>query len=293
MKKKKRNKIFRAFLALVSVSFFLCIVDLWVSSNFLVTREFTVDLPYISGNTIRAVIISDLHDHYFGKDNKKLVNKIKRTQPDLILMDGDMLNENSDNANVPCSLVKQVRDIAPVYYALGNHEIEYTNRNKSDLIEQLEKAGAVILDKEYVDLDINGVSVRLGGMYDYAFGLDGNDSAMAAPEDVLSFLQDFQTTDRLKIMLAHRPESFVFGDASKTWDIDLVICGHVHGGQIVLPGIGGLYGSDQQWFPEYVHGLYEKDNLKIFITSGLGSNRQILPRFNNPPEIAVLNIALE
>lgn len=91
-------------------------------------------------------------------------------------------------------------------------------------------------------------------------------------------------------MLSHRPESYVFGDASKTWDIDLIICGHVHGGQVVVPFIGGLYGGDQEWFPEYDHGLYEKDNFQMFITSGLGSNEQKLPRFNNPPEIAVLNI---
>ena len=127
-------------------------------------------------------------------------------------------------------------------------------------------------------------------MYDYAFGLDGNNTALAAPEDVLTFLMDYQNTDRVKIMLSHRPESYVFGDASKTWDIDLIICGHVHGGQVVFPFIGGLYGGDQEWFPKYVHGLYKKDNFQMFITSGLGSNKQKLPRFNNPSEIAVLDI---
>ena len=160
-----------------------------------------------------------------------------------------------------------------------------------ELTEQLEESGAVVLDKEYTDLDVNGTQIRLGGMYDYAFGLNGNNDAAAAPDDTLNFLQDFQNTDRLKIMLAHRPDSFIFGDASKVWDVDLVISGHNHGGQVVLPFLGGLYGGDQGFFPEYIHGMYEKDNFQMFVTSGLGSDRQKLPRFNNPPEIAVLSIS--
>lgn len=91
-------------------------------------------------------------------------------------------------------------------------------------------------------------------------------------------------------MLSHRPDSFIFGEASKVWDVDLVISGHDHGGQVVIPFLGGLYGGDQGWFPEYVHGMYQKDNILLLVTSGLGSNRQILPRFDNPPEVAVLTI---
>ena len=100
-------------------------------------------------------------------------------------------------------------------------------------MQELEAAGAAVLDKEFVDIDVNGVQIRLGGMYDYAFGLGGNNDASAAPEDIRNFLEDFQNTDRLKIMLAHRPDSFIFGDASRVWDVDLVISGHNHGGQVV------------------------------------------------------------
>ena len=237
------------------------------------------------------ILITDLHDHEFGEDNEKLVEKIRQISPDLILMDGDMLNAESENADVPLTLIEALRDTAPIYYALGNHEIGYIENGHSELTEQLEEAGAVVLDKEYTDLDVNGTQIRLGGMYDYAFGLNGNNDAAAAPDDTLNFLQDFQNTDRLKIMLAHRPDSFIFGDASKVWDVDLVISGHNHGGQVVLPFLGGLYGGDQGFFPEYIHGMYEKDNFQMFVTSGLGSDRQKLPRFNNPPEIAVLSIS--
>lgn len=284
---KKRIAMFIIFLLFV-FSIYVC-TSLWISRNYIVIREYTIN-QFRLEKSFRAVVIADLHDYEFGENNQKLVEKIREISPDIIIMDGDMLNGHSKNADIPCRLIENLKEVAPIYYALGNHEKEYLERGHYDFLKELETAGAVILDKNYVDIEVNGVEIRLGGMYDYAFGLDGENSAMSAPKDILSFLKDFQNTDRLKIMLAHRPDSFVFGDASKVWDIDLIICGHNHGGQVVLPFVGGLYGGDQGWFPEYVHGLYEKDNFQIFVTSGLGTSGEKLPRFNNPPEIAVLTI---
>lgn len=262
--------------------------SLWISTNLLTVRQFEADFG--TGSEVRAVVISDLHDHSFGGGNHELAEKIRELEPDLILMDGDMLNAESTDARVPLKLIGQLQDTAPVYYALGNHELEYMAAGHPELEEELEAAGAVVLDKEYTDIEINGMQIRLGGMYDYAFGLNGDNDALSAPEDTLTFLQDFQDTDRIKVMLSHRPDSFIFGDASKVWDVDLVISGHNHGGQVVIPFLGGLFGGDQGWFPEYVHGMNEKDGIRIFETAGLGSDRQKLPRFNNPPEIAVLTI---
>lgn len=264
-------------------------LEIWISYNYLVVKDYLINIKS-ENQPFTAIVISDLHDHQFKDNNEQLVRKIEQTQPDIILMVGDMLNSGSEDSSVPCSLIDQAKKIAPVYYALGNHEKDCMGNGHPDLIEELESAGAIVLEKKYVDIEINGALVRLGGMYDYAFGLDGDNTALSAPEDVLVFLEDFQDTDRIKIMLSHRPDSFIFGDASEVWDIDLVISGHNHGGQVVLPFFGGLYGGDQGWFPTYVHGLYEKGNLQMFITSGLGSDRQKLPRFNNPPEVAVLVI---
>lgn len=263
--------------------------SVFVSYNYLTVNEFSVDTGKC-GEAVTAVVISDLHDHEFGADNWRLAEKIEEIQPDLILMDGDMLNEASEDALVPLELIGQLKDTAPIYYALGNHELGYMENGHPELTGELEAAGAVVLDKAYVDIEVNGNKVRIGGMYDYAFGLNGNNDASAAPSDTRSFLQEFQDTDSLKIMLAHRPDSFIFGDASKVWDVDLVVSGHNHGGQVVIPFLGGLYGGDQGWFPEYIHGMYQKDKIRMFVTSGLGTHHEKLPRFNNPPEIAVLTI---
>lgn len=237
------------------------------------------NLPYTDTVTdagFKMVVISDLHDHEFGKDNEKLIRRVKEQDPELIILDGDMLNEDSKSDEVPVRLVKGLAEIAPVYYALGNHELDYIGTAEGKKMQK--------------HPEIGGCKVRIGGMYEYAFALDGDNSAENLTGDVRDFLEEFQNTDRYKIMLCHRPDSFVFGDASDYWKIDLVISGHDHGGQVVIPFKGGLYGGDQGWFPPYVHGLYRTGRIRLFVTSGLSSEKQKLPRWNNRPEIAVLNV---
>lgn len=261
------------------------------------------NLPYTDTVTdagFKMVVISDLHDHEFGKDNEKLIRCVKEQDPEMIILDGDMLNEDSKSDRVPVRLVKGLAEIAPVYYALGNHELDYIGAAEgkkmqkhpedSGLVKDLTDAGACVLEEGYRDVEIGGCKVRIGGMYEYAFALDGDNSAENLTGDVRDFLEEFQNTDRYKIMLCHRPDSFVFGDASDYWKIDLVISGHDHGGQVVIPFKGGLYGGDQGWFPPYVHGLYRTGRIRLFVTSELSSEKQKLPRWNNRPEIAVLNV---
>lgn len=237
------------------------------------------------------LFLSDLHDHIFGTSNSDLIAEIESQSPDLILLGGDMLNSYSENSTIVCALVEQLSAIAPVYYGLGNHELEYMETHP-ELLKELEAAGAIVVEKSYIDTEINGESVRIGGFYDYAFNLASEKDEDLDPDrvEVKHFLEEFEDTDAFKIMISHRPDSFIFGDAAETWDIDLVVSGHLHGGQVVLPLLGGVYGGDQGYFPEYVHGMYEKGNINLFVTSGLGTNKKVVPRFNNRPEIAVIEI---
>ncbi|MGE9942095.1 metallophosphoesterase [Bariatricus sp. SGI.161] len=289
---KKVRRYKNIFVSIVLLLIVLILGEIWCSSHWLIVRTYEYQSDKLEqGQGLKIAVLSDLHDHEFGEGNAKLVRKVKEQEPDLILLDGDFLNEDSENADVLCDLIKQSAEIAPVYFSPGNHELAYMENGHAELTQQLEEAGAVVLDEEYKDIEINNVQIRIGGMYDYAFALDGNDEAKNAPEPVKSFLEDYQNTDRLKLMMSHRPESFCLGNASSVWDVDLVISGHIHGGQVVLPILGGLYGGDQEWFPEYVHGMYQKDDMHIFVTSGLGSYGQLLPRFHNRPEIAMIEIS--
>lgn len=295
----KKNKNHIIILLCFAVIAGILALDVWRSSNSLISRVFSCTNPKVTGK-VKLVVLSDLHDREFGEDNQNLIQMVLSQTPDLVLMDGDMLNSHSADAEIPCSLIRSLSQKVPVYYALGNHEKMYmeqhdperhdSKQRNPELVSKLEEAGAKVLDKEYEDIEIRGVKLRLGGMFDYAFALDADNTASKTPEVTRRFLEDFQNTDRMKIMMCHRPDSFIFGDAASYWDVDLVISGHNHGGQVVLPFVGGLYGGDQGWFPEYVHGMYQKENIELFVTSGLGSDGQMLPRMNNRPEVAVLTL---
>lgn len=281
------------------VIIFIIIFALWGSFQIyrsyydLTASTYSLNSEKLS-ESIRFITLADQHDHLFGAENELLKEKVLESEPDLLFLDGDMINDDSTDCDELCAFIEDMTAYMPVYFALGNHEVAYME-NYPELIDQLEDAGAIVLDEKYVDIEIKGQKLRIGGLYDYAFALDGNNTT--DPEtmdpDVYNFLTDFQDTDAYKIMLAHRPESFILGEAPTTWNIDLVVSGHAHGGQVVLPLLGPLWAPEQGYFPECVKGFHEYETLDIIVTSGLSSAGKKVPRFNNQPEIMVVDILPE
>ena len=290
----KRRHIFRKIiLAILAAIILLMAWGVFSSYHCLSVTKYEVCSEKVAGE-VKVILISDLHNHTFGRSNHRLVRRIKRLKPDLILLDGDFLNSDSSDAHVPLELIPQLVKIAPVYYSLGNQEEDFINRAEgSTLIEDLENAGAIVLDKEYIQTEVNGTSIVIGGIFEYAFGQDGygHMDKSRMPEDTRDFLESFQAEPSFKIMMAHRPDSFMFSEATDTWDIDLVVSGHLHGGHVIIPFKGGLYGGDLGWFPKYAYGEFHFSTVKtMLITRGLGSGKQKLPRFNNIPEIVLIRL---
>lgn len=291
---KKRGKWIVGILIFLIAIISLCYYEVYISYNKITENNYTIENKKISKD-INLVIISDLHDNELGEKNKELIDKINSLSPDIILVVGDVVNSDSSNSNIVTNLMKDLCKNNKVFYSLGNTDKYYIESGTSDLVKELKDVGVTVLDNEYKDIKINGNNIRIGGMYAYAFGLNGNNDVDkdTMEEGVYDFLTDFQNTDSYKIMMAHRPDSFIFGNASKIWDVDLVVSGHTHGGQVRVPFKGGLYVGDQGWFPKYDKGLFDLNKIKILITSGLGSGKQKVPRFNNPPEVVNLKISTQ
>lgn len=286
------KKLLKIMGILLMIFILFIVIEVVISYKCLTITNYKIKTGKVKEN-IRIVLISDLHDSTFGENNKRLISKIRKCKPDLILFDGDMINEESKDPHVAVDLVKRLKKTAPIYYALGNHETGYLERKTSDLYGQLKKAGAVVLEKNYEDIKVKNSAFRIGGLYEYAFAVDGEGkmSKKDMQAGVGEFLMNFEDTNAFKIMMSHRPDSFIFGQAADTWKIDLVASGHAHGGQVIIPGRGGLYGADQGWFPKYVDGIHHFKTVKnMIITRGLGSNKEKLPRFNNIPEIVVIDL---
>ncbi len=253
------------------------------------TSSYRVSLEGIFA-PLRVVLISDLHGKSFGRDNVRLISKIREQTPDAVFLVGDMIDRTADAADVQklLRLVEALCEIAPVYFAPGNHELTYMQADAS-FLTQVAEAGAVVVNDSYVDVTIAGQPLRIGGTMGHGFAFGRTEEEFkASPE--YRFLTDFEHTDIPKICLAHMPDTFIFNGAFLRWDVDLVFSGHTHGGLIRIPFVGGLYAPMQEWFPEYDKGYYRLGaHMQMIITSGLAGYR-FIPRVNNPPELVVVEL---
>ena len=231
-----------------------------------------------TSKTINLAILSDLHDSAFGGDNTRLIEKVKSCEPDVIFTVGDMVSNYNEDYSYLDTLYEDLAEIAPVYSSLGNHELSHP---ESDKIRKILKSHAVLLENEYTEVNINGNEIRLGGLSDYHPSF----------ENLNEYLKDFADTEKFTLLLSHCPEYYIWGvDEVK---IDLMLSGHTHGGQVIIPFKGGLYAPEQGYFPKYDYGVFYEENTTLVITRGLGTSRQALPRFNNPPEVLCLTLTPE
>lgn len=285
----KRQRIaYGELLVLIAAGLFLA-CGFYISNQKTDIREENYISPLID-DPLRLVLISDLHGSQNPGGETQLANQIKNKDPDLIITAGDMIGSEAETNQALLELYRQLFEICPVIAVPGNSEIASEHWNS--LQKKLETIGIMVLDQSMVDLQIKDNKIRIGGLYSYSFASDG----MATPDPratdpaIADFLTEFCSTDLLKIMVSHRPDSFIFSAKPDYWDIDLVLSGHTHGGQVKLPGLGGLWAPDQGFFPVYTDGKYQLGNLTLFITSGLGSKNTWIPRINNPREIMVIEI---
>lgn len=238
-------------------------------------------------NDVNIVMIADVHD-FHCKVKDQIVNKIEQLNPDIILCVGDIIDNKSTDNKSTIEFLESLTEITDVYFSLGNHELEYSDSKR--LIEDIKNTGVKVLDKEYQDIEVNGNMIRIGGMYDYAFSQETGDiDQETMKSDVYNFLTEMKQTPSFQLMMAHRPDSFIFGKAYK-WDFDLVVSGHYHGGQVILPYVGGLYAPELGWFPEVDYGHYKLKDMDMIVTRGISSSDETFPRFNNPPEIVSITL---
>ncbi|MCR5736910.1 MAG: metallophosphoesterase [Eubacterium sp.] len=238
---------------------------------------------------IRILQLSDLHCSEFDEKNTRLIEFVKEQSPDIILMTGDMINRDEDDISVATNLISSLTEIAPVYYGHGNHEYQWMERTGKDLRQEITDAGAVLLDNNYVDIEIKGNKLRIGGYMGYYRIPWMFERTEEEKKEEYSFFDDFENTDRYKILINHIPTQWVDWDYTQH-PVDLVFSGHYHGGQWVLPGIGAVYAPYIGFNPPNVKGVFHGKYATCILSTGLGSEHWYLPRINNPPEVVVVDL---
>lgn len=278
----------KKWLALVLIIILLA-AGLIRSKHSLSVSHYTISNPEFQ-SSIRILQLSDLHNSEFGRDNQRLIKKVQEQKPDLILLTGDIVNSDEERVDIAGNVIAELCKIAPVYCSNGNHEMEYEQNYGTDVDNLYQEAGATVLEKAYQDIEIKGQQIRLGGIYGYCLP-EMYLATGEANESECAFLKDFQNTELPTILMCHMPVCWMINNGLDEWDVDFIFAGHVHGGEVILPFAGGLYGPDFGWFPGSLEGVFSsKDNSKKLVLSrGLGTSEKI-PRFNNIPEIVVVDI---
>lgn len=272
-----------------AMAVFFLLVMAYDGSRFVV-REYRCEDKRVKKD-LTMVLLSDLHSKSFGKENQKLLGAIDRIDPDLVLIAGDMYTagkgQETDTAG---SLVCRLAQSCPVYYGNGNHEHktrlfpeEYGNVYE-DYAEKIKKSGVRLLCNEKAQLPELGLDI-----YGLELGRDyfGKFRQKKMEKGYLERLMGKPLAENYSVLIAHNPDYFADYAA---WGADLVVSGHVHGGLMRLPFLGGVISPAMKLFPKYDGGFFSHGNAKMILSRGLGSHT--LPiRIFNPGELVVIRFA--
>lgn len=286
MKRSKKKIVRGTIIVVLSLSFFICLL-VYNSSQLTVTYY---DIDTNLTESIRIVQLTDLHNMEFGKSNRKLIDLVDKQKPDMIVMTGDMLTFSDEDTSIVTDLISSLALISPVYFGYGNHETYIERSRNKELSRLLAEAGAAVLDNTYSDIEIKGQQLRIGGYM--GFYRQPQMMTMDADQKQVEyrFFDDFENTDRFKVLLNHIPTSWLDWNCIDMYPVDIVFSGHYHGGQWVLPFIGPVFAPYAGLNPPYAKGLFKGKKAICILSAGLGNEYWWLPRINNPPEIVVVNL---
>lgn len=239
---------------------------------------------------LRILQLSDLHGKMFGKNNIDLIKEIEGLNPNLIIATGDLIDSNLKNMDKIIWLLAQLNKQTPVVYIPGNNEgrckkLEY-------ILNELNNKGVIVLINEIKTILINEEMINILGLFEERFD-DGEmfynkaKSRYINKEDRELF-KELEALKGIKIVLSHYPENYsqIGEDSYEKYKFDLMFAGHAHGGQFIIPGIGGLFSPGQGVLPKIYKGVYGHKN-KLIVSAGLGNSGFPLRLFNRPNIVVV------
>lgn len=238
----------------------------------------------------RYVVLSDLHNKSYGEKNSKLIRKITKLTPEGILIAGDILTAKPEKSyEVALDLIKNLAEKYPIYYGMGNHETRlflypetYGDMGERYLAD-LNKVSVDFLKNESRQCEDN---IRITGLdmnkaYYKRFKKEPMDSGYL--QETLGEANE----GKYEILLAHNPDYF---EEYAAWGADLVLSGHVHGGMMRLPVLGGVVSPSFKLFPKYDGGIFKLGKSTMIISRGLGMHT-IPIRIFNPGELVLVKIS--
>lgn len=252
---------------------------------------FSGNLPSIFSG-YKIAFLTDLHNTLYGKNNYLLLQTIVRQKPDCIMITGDMIvGTKQFDATVSLSLLEELGKRYPVFYSMGNHEkrislyTETRHTSYRKYIQTIKTLGIHYLKNHSIRIQRKDQSICITGLdldLDYYAKLKKN------KELKLSYLEALlgKKEDHYTILLAHNPKYF---KQYVNWGADLVLSGHIHGGIVILPFLGGVIAPSYELFPKYDSGQFHYKKGQMVLSRGLGVHT-IKVRVWNKPELSIITL---
>ncbi len=244
--------------------------------------SYTILSDKVSGS-IRFALITDFHSNTYGDGQSELLRSLEEQNPDAVLIAGDLFDER--RAHQPSfELIGELTRAYPCYYVTGNHDIWTLESDR--LIEWLKKAGVNVLQGECQGFTVRDQTITICGIDDPE--AEVHFSNPTSIDQQLETVARDKQSERYTILIAHRPERI---DRYLDYAFDLVVCGHAHGGQWIVPGlINGIYAPHQGVFPRHAGGRYDFDGTSMIVSRGLDREMTRIPRLHNRPELVMIEI---
>ncbi len=279
MKKHRWGKIITTLILLMLAFCY------WQNNSIVVSSHFYSNERIPSQfDGFKIVHISDLHNKKFGESQRRLLNKIEKANPDIIVITGDLIDRRRYNLEIAMEFINGAIKIAPIYYVPGNHEA--WSGKYEHIRENLNMAGVNVLEDTSLNLQKGDEAISIIGVRDPDF-LTSSYMQGTEVSSLEETLKEYSKEDSFKILLSHRPELI---NLYSKYNLNLVFTGHAHGGQFRIPFVGGLVAPDQGFFPKYTSGCAKEGDTSMYISRGLGNS--IVPiRIFNRPEIVLVTLS--
>ena len=230
--------------------------------------------------------VSDLHNRDFGSKNNRLIKKIDKQSPDIVVLTGDMVSATNRNFDAFFTFVEQIASKYPTYYIVGNHEQALDNEYQKEIYNFLQSVGVIRIDNDVIVLEDGEDQINLYGIwYHLMYYKNAKDNSIHFGTEQMNKIVG-QAKEGFNIGLIHNP---VYFETYADWGMDLVLSGHMHGGIINVPFKGGLLSPEKEFFPQYDAGYFEYNCSQMVISRGLGDSIKI-PRLFNMPELVMVEL---
>ena len=273
-------------IAIVLIIILLLSIYVYYESNGYHIVSYNINSNKISGE-LKIVFISDLHNKQYGHHNEQIEKAIDEINPDFVCLGGDMITsclEKWTDYSDTMEFVKNIAKKYTVFYGMGNHE-ERLNRVPEKfpkdayekLISTLSEINAPIMDDDKVSYNDNIVIYGLKLDHEYYRKFVTKHFSESYLKEKLGDIDK----DKFNILIAHNPEHF---EGYAKWGADLVLSGHVHGGIVRLPLLGGVISPALKLFPKYDGGIFIENESVMVLSRGLGTHT-VPVRVNNKAEL--------